>query len=129
MVSVDVVLMMSTGARGPVWVDSEAQLAADAEEESQRGKAFSMLLRDIAMSEYDVWGERMLGRRWKGSCSCSKTWLYSSAVTMPVECFFWCPRALWGERVVRKYWARSVRGMVGRQDDVFQDEGVWVGSD
>jgi len=23
-----------------------------------------------------------------------------------------------GERVVRKYWARSVRGMVGGQDDV-----------
>ena len=23
-----------------------------------------------------------------------------------------------GERVVRKYWVRSVRGMVGRQDDV-----------
>ena len=32
-VSVDVLLMMSTGARGPVWVDREAQLAADAEEE------------------------------------------------------------------------------------------------
>ena len=37
-VSVDVVLMMSTGARGPVWVDREAQFAADAEEESQRGE-------------------------------------------------------------------------------------------
>ena len=35
-VSVDVVLMMSTGARGPVWVDREAQFAADAEEESTR---------------------------------------------------------------------------------------------
>ena len=52
------------------------------------------------------------------SCWCSKTWLYSSAVMMPVECFFRHPRALWGERVVRKYWARSVRGMVGGQDDV-----------
>ena len=37
-VSVDVVLMMSTGARGPVWVDREAQFAADAEEENQRGE-------------------------------------------------------------------------------------------
>jgi hypothetical protein len=46
-----------------------------------------MQLRDIAMSGYDVGGERMLGRRWKHLCSCSKTWLYSSAVTMPVECF------------------------------------------
>ena len=36
---------------------------------------------------------------------------------MPVECFFRRPRALWGERVVRKYWVRSVRGMVGGQDD------------
>ncbi len=77
-----------------------------------------MQLRDIAMSGYDVWGERILGRRWKYSCWCSKTWLYSSAVTMPVECFFRRPHALWGERVVRKYWARSVRGMVGGQDDV-----------
>ena len=77
-----------------------------------------MQMRDIAMSGYEVWGERMLGRRWKCSCSCSKTWLYSSAVTMPVERFFRRPRALWGERVVRKYWARSVRGMVGGQDDV-----------
>ncbi len=76
-------------------------------------------LLDIAMSGYDVWGERtMLGRRWKCSCSCLKTWLYSSAVTMPVECYFRRPRALWGDRVVRKYWVRSVRGTVGGQDDV-----------
>jgi len=46
-----------------------------------------MQLQDIAMRRYDVWGERMLGRRWKCSCSCSRTWLYSFAVTMPVECF------------------------------------------
>ena len=32
-VSVDVMFMMATGARGPVWVDREAQLVADAEEE------------------------------------------------------------------------------------------------
>ena len=32
--------------------------------------------------------------------------------------FFRRPRALWGDRVVRKYWARSVRGTVGGQDDV-----------
>ena len=34
-------LMMSTGARGPVWVwvDRESQFAADAEEESQWGEA------------------------------------------------------------------------------------------
>jgi len=38
-VYVDVVLMMSTGARGPVWIDREAQFAADAEEESHRGEA------------------------------------------------------------------------------------------
>ena len=38
-VSVDAVLMMSTGARGPVWVDREAQFVADAEEECQRGEA------------------------------------------------------------------------------------------
>ena len=77
-----------------------------------------MQLRDIAMSGYDVWGERMLGRRWKCSCSCLKTRLYSFAMTMPVECFFKCPCALWGERVVREYWVRSVRGMVGKKDDV-----------
>ena len=38
-VSVDVLLMMSTGASGPVWVDREAQFGVDAEEESQRGEA------------------------------------------------------------------------------------------
>ena len=38
-VSVDVMFMMSTGARGPVWVDREAQFAADAEEECERGEA------------------------------------------------------------------------------------------
>ena len=38
-VSVYVMLMMSTGARGPVWVDRESQFAADAEEESQWGEA------------------------------------------------------------------------------------------
>jgi hypothetical protein len=32
-VSVDVMYMMSTGARGPVWVDREEQFVADAEEE------------------------------------------------------------------------------------------------
>ena len=35
-VSVDVMLTMSTGARGPVWIDREAQFATDAEEESHR---------------------------------------------------------------------------------------------
>ncbi len=69
-----------------------------------------MQQRDIAMSGYDVWG--------KCSFSYSKTWLYISAVTMPAECFFRRPRALWGERVVREYWVRSVRGMVGGKDDV-----------
>jgi hypothetical protein len=37
-VSVDVVLMMSAGTRCPVWVDREAQFAADVEEESQWGE-------------------------------------------------------------------------------------------
>ena len=32
-VSVDVICMMSTGARGPVWVDREEQFVADADEE------------------------------------------------------------------------------------------------
>ena len=32
--------------------------------------------------------------------------------------FFWWPCALWGESVVRKYWGRSVRGVVGGQDDI-----------
>jgi hypothetical protein len=36
---------------------------------------------------------------------------------MPVECFFRHPHALWGERVVRKYWVRSVQGVVVGQDD------------
>jgi len=31
--------MMSTGARGPVWVDWEVQFAADAEEERERSEA------------------------------------------------------------------------------------------
>ena len=39
MVSIDFVFTMSTGARGPVWIDREAQFAADAEEESHRGEA------------------------------------------------------------------------------------------
>jgi hypothetical protein len=38
-VSIDVMLTMSTGARGPVWIDREVQFAADAEEESHRGEA------------------------------------------------------------------------------------------
>jgi hypothetical protein len=38
-VSVYVMLMMSTGVRGPVWVDRELQFVADAGEESQRGEA------------------------------------------------------------------------------------------
>jgi len=38
-VSVYVVLMMSTGARSPVWVNRELQFAADAKEESQGGEA------------------------------------------------------------------------------------------
>jgi hypothetical protein len=33
-VSVYVMLMMSTGARGPVWVDRESKFVADTEEES-----------------------------------------------------------------------------------------------
>jgi hypothetical protein len=37
-VSVDVVLMMSAGARCPDWVDREVQFAADAEEESKQGE-------------------------------------------------------------------------------------------
>ena len=35
----DVVLTMSTGARGPVWIDREAQFAADAEGKSHWGGA------------------------------------------------------------------------------------------
>ena len=51
--------------------------------------------------------------------SYSKTCLYSSAVTMPVECFLGIQvrYGVRGERVVRKYWARSVRGVAGGQDD------------
>jgi hypothetical protein len=33
MVTIDVMVMMATDARGPVWVDREVQLASDAEEE------------------------------------------------------------------------------------------------
>ncbi len=33
MVIIDVMVMMATDARGPVWVDRELQLALDAEEE------------------------------------------------------------------------------------------------
>jgi hypothetical protein len=32
--------------------------------------------------------------------------------------FFRRPQALWGESVVRKYWVRSVWGVVGGQADV-----------
>ncbi len=38
-VSIDVMLTMSTGARGPAWIDREAQFMVDAEEESHRGEA------------------------------------------------------------------------------------------
>ena len=38
-VSIDFGFTMSTGARGPVWIDREAQFAADAEEESHWGEA------------------------------------------------------------------------------------------
>jgi hypothetical protein len=38
-VSVDVMLMMSTGARAPVWIDREVKFALDAEEESHWGEA------------------------------------------------------------------------------------------
>ncbi len=45
-VSVDVMLMMSADARCPVWVDREAQFAADAEEESkQRETIFDAAVR------------------------------------------------------------------------------------
>ncbi len=37
---------------------------------------------------------------------------------MAVECIFRQPQALWGESVVRKYWVRSVWGVVGGQADV-----------
>jgi hypothetical protein len=33
MVTIDVMVMMATDARGPVWVDRESQIALDAEEE------------------------------------------------------------------------------------------------
>jgi len=62
-------------------------------------------------------GGKDAGEEVKCTFSYLKRWLYSSTVTMPVECFFWRLCALWGERVVRKYWARSVRGVVGGQDD------------
>ncbi len=55
---------------------------------------------------------------------------------MVIECFFRRLHALWGESVVKKYWARSVRGggWAGTCYDVweeavvvsFQDEGVWI---
>ena len=38
-VTLDIMVTMATDARGPVWVDREAQLAADAEEEHWRGEA------------------------------------------------------------------------------------------
>ena len=51
MVSVYVMLMMSTDARGPVWVDGESQFAVDAEEESQRGEAMF----HAAAGHYNEW--------------------------------------------------------------------------
>ncbi len=39
--------------------------------------------------------------------------------------FFRRPRALCGESVVRKYWARSVRGVVGGQADVAMCRRMW----
>jgi hypothetical protein len=50
-VSVYVMLMMSTDARGPVWVDGESQFAVDAEEESQRGEAMF----HAAAGHYNEW--------------------------------------------------------------------------
>jgi hypothetical protein len=44
---------------------------------------------------------------------------------MAVECFFRGPRALWGESVVRKYWARSIWGVVGGQADVAMCGRMW----
>ena len=78
-----------------------------------------MQLRDIAMSGYDVWGETGC---WGGGESVRfrirrRGCITSSAVTMPVECFFRRPHALWGERVVRKYCMRPVPGVVDGQDD------------
>jgi hypothetical protein len=70
-------------------------------------------LLDMAMRGYDVAGDRMLGRRWKCSGSLANTWLYSSAWTVAVLWSLRRLRALWGERVVRKYCERSVLGMVG----------------
>ena len=58
------------------------------------------------------------GEEVKGPFLYLKTYLYSSTVMMVVECFFRQLCALWGESVVRKYWTRSVLGVVGRQDDV-----------
>jgi hypothetical protein len=58
------------------------------------------------------------GRRCWGGESVHFCFRRHGCMTMALECFFRRPRALWGGCVVRKYWLRSVQGMVGGQDDV-----------
>jgi hypothetical protein len=69
------------------------------------------------MIGYDMWGERSWGGGKRVHC-CVRRHGYSSAVMMAVECFFRRPGVLWDETVVRRFWARSVWGVVGGQDDV-----------
>ena len=85
-VSIDVLFMMSTGARGPGWVDREAQFAADAEEERKRGEAmFGAAAGHCSERVWRVGGEDA-GKEVKVFVFGFED-MVISAVAMAVECF------------------------------------------
>ena len=63
-----------------------------------------------------VWGENA-GEEVKMSVFVFKDMVVKLHSDDVCRMFFSRPRALWGESVVRKYWVRSVWGVVGGQDD------------
>ena len=109
---------MSAGTWCPVQVDREAQFATDAEEESQRSETiFDAAARHCNERVWCVGGEDA-GEELEVFMFMFEDMVVQLRSDDAGRMFFKHPRALWGEKVVRKYWARSVRGMVGGQDDV-----------
>ena len=103
MVTVDVMVMMATYARGPVWVDREAQLAVDAEEEHERGEAMF----DAAAGHCNEYvgrvGGEIAGEEVKVFVFMSKDMAVKLCSDDGCRMFFCWPCVLWGKSVVRKY--------------------------
>jgi hypothetical protein len=115
MVAKDVVYMVAADARCVGRIDGEPELATNVEEESEQGEA----VLGGALRHCNEWVGCGGGENAWDEVEVFKVMFVDVVVEFGLNnsggVFFMRLRVLWGERVERKYWARSIQGVVGGQ--------------